>query len=137
MEDILIFGAGGLGREVAFLIDRINRCKTRWNLLGFIDDTPELQGKTINGIAVLGTSSYFEHHPQNTHLICALGDPQNKKNIIERLSKYPNIKFATLIDPQAVVSETAEIGCGSLVFANTIITVNVIIHKHQSLCLRL
>jgi len=37
MEDIVIRGSGGLAREIAFLIERINQEKPKWNLLGYID----------------------------------------------------------------------------------------------------
>ena len=40
MKDIAIYGAGGMGRETACLIERINKAspKTIWNLIGFYDD---------------------------------------------------------------------------------------------------
>ena len=38
MKDIVIYGAGGYGREIACLIKRLNAVKKEWNLLGFIDD---------------------------------------------------------------------------------------------------
>ena len=39
MMNIAIYGAGGFGKEVACLIDRINRNGGNWNLFGFFDDT--------------------------------------------------------------------------------------------------
>ena len=40
MKDIAIFGAGGMGRETACLIHRINNASDApiWNLIGFYDD---------------------------------------------------------------------------------------------------
>lgn len=38
MKDIVIIGAGGFGREVAWLIEDINRIKQTWNIIGFVDD---------------------------------------------------------------------------------------------------
>ncbi len=37
--NIAIYGAGGFGKEVACLIDRINDNGGKWNLIGFFDDT--------------------------------------------------------------------------------------------------
>ena len=37
--NIAIYGAGGFGKEVACLIDRINRNGGDWHLIGFFDDT--------------------------------------------------------------------------------------------------
>ena len=53
MKDLIIFGASGFGREVAWLIERINRVNPTWNLLGFMDDNEEIQGTEINGYKVL------------------------------------------------------------------------------------
>ena len=37
-KDLLIYGFGGFGHEVACLINHINAEEPRWNLLGYIDD---------------------------------------------------------------------------------------------------
>ena len=38
MENIAIYGFGGLGREVACLLNNINKIYSEWNLIGFFDD---------------------------------------------------------------------------------------------------
>ena len=38
MRDIAIYGAGGLGREIACVLKKINMVTPTWNLLGFFDD---------------------------------------------------------------------------------------------------
>ena len=37
MENIVIVGASGFGKEIKWIIDRENQIKTRWEFLGFID----------------------------------------------------------------------------------------------------
>ena len=54
LKNLIIIGASGFGREVAWLVERINKVDPTWNLIGFIDDADEIQGKSINGYAVLG-----------------------------------------------------------------------------------
>lgn len=54
MKDIVIIGAGGFGREIAWLIEDINEVKKEWNIIGFIDDSAEKQNRLINGYKVLG-----------------------------------------------------------------------------------
>ena len=49
MKDLVIIGAGDFGREIANVVERINCVKSEWNLLGFIDDNIEIQGKKIDG----------------------------------------------------------------------------------------
>lgn len=36
MRDIAIYGAGGLGREIACVLKKINMVTPTWNLLGFL-----------------------------------------------------------------------------------------------------
>lgn len=47
MKDLYIIGAGGFGREVAWLIERINEVTPTWNLKGLIDGslTPQKQNE--------------------------------------------------------------------------------------------
>lgn len=42
MKDLYIIGAGGFGREVAWLAERINQSDPVWNLKGFIDDNEKI-----------------------------------------------------------------------------------------------
>ena len=50
MRDIFIIGAGGVGKEVAFLIEEINKKNPIWNIVGFIDDNNEIKNSYINMI---------------------------------------------------------------------------------------
>lgn len=43
MKKIAIFGAGGFGREVAFLIEDINKKNYQWEILGFFDDEKKVR----------------------------------------------------------------------------------------------
>ena len=49
MKDLIIIGASGFGREVAWLVERINRRSPQWNLIGFLDDDESVQDSEING----------------------------------------------------------------------------------------
>ena len=60
MNDIAIFGAGGLGKEVACLVNKINEQEPTWNMIGFFDDNPDLKGKIISHFGpCLGNSSFI------------------------------------------------------------------------------
>lgn len=125
MKDLLIIGAGGFGREVAWLVDRINAVNPQWNLLGFIDDNPDMQGKELNGYNVVGTSGDIGKFP-DAYLVCAVGSSKVRKKIVEGIkSANPGRKFAVLIDPSVEMSDYVEIGDGSIICAHTIITVNI------------
>lgn len=130
MKNLIIFGASGFGREVAWLAERINNVSQEWNILGFIDDDESLQGKIINNYTVLGKTEDTVRYP-DAYYVCAVGSARIREKIINNLKHInPEIKFATLIDPSAIFSQFVSIGEGSIICAHSIMTVNIEIGKH-------
>ncbi len=130
MKDLVIIGAGGFGREVAWLIDEINEVGTEWNLLGFIDEDKEKHGKDLNGYRILGGFEYLEDK-KDIYYVCAIGNSKVKRDIIENKCIKYNIKPATLIHPSVIMSKKYnEIGEGCIICAGSIMTVNVQIASH-------
>ena len=67
MDKIVIVGVGGFGREVAWLIERINSVKPTWELVGFVDDNKALMGDNISGYPVVGDSEWLNNQcPRGT-----------------------------------------------------------------------
>ncbi len=130
MKDLIIFGASGFGREVAWLVERINKVTPTWNLLGFMDDNEDIQGTTINGYKVLGGTDSVEEYPE-AFFVCAVGSSRVREKIIYKMREVnPNIKFGTVIDPSVEMSDLVSVGEGSIICAHTIITVNITIGNH-------
>lgn len=130
MNDLIIVGASGFGREVAWLVERINRVTPTWNLLGFMDDNEEIQNTRINGYAVLGKTSDVARFP-DAYFVCAVGAAKIREKIIVRMKEYnPDVRFATVIDPSVEMSDLVTIGEGTIICAHTIITVNISIGDH-------
>ena len=130
MKDLYIFGAGGFGREVAWLVERINRVEQTWNIVGFLDDAEEIKNQKINGYTVLGGSDYFENIAEECWVICTIGASKVRKKVIEKMKHYSKVKFATLVDPSVLLSDTVELGEGTVLCAGTIATVNISIGNH-------
>ena len=130
LQDLIIIGAGGLGRDTAWLVRRINRVCPTWRLLGFLDDSAEMQGKVFNGDPVLGTLEQLTEYP-DAFVVCAIAAARVRRRIIARvLELVPSVRFATLIDPSAELSDTVEVGAGSIICAHTIATVNIRMGAH-------
>lgn len=128
MKDLYIIGAGGFGREVAWIVERINSIKPTWNLKGFIDDNETLWGSTEGEYHVFGGCEYLSAL-EDVYVVCAVGSSNVRKKIIEKL-KDTSVKFATLVDPSVLYSNSVKIGEGAIVCAGTIITVDVNIGDH-------
>ena len=127
MMKLVIIGVGGFGREVAWLVERINKIKPTWNLIGFVDDNTEYCGSLINGYPVLGNCDWLNNQTDEIFAVCAIGASKVRKSVIEKLSK---VKFATIIDPSVLLSERVIIGAGSIICAGSILTVEIQIGAH-------
>lgn len=131
MKNLIIVGAGGLGRETIFIIERINSVADQWNILGFLDDKSDFQGKKIDGYEVLGTVDDAVKF-SDSYFICAIGNPYIRKKTVDRLCSQFNAKFATVIDPSCMCSlKRLNIGEGSIICSTTYITLDIDIGRHS------
>lgn len=127
MKDIVIIGAGGFGREVAWLIEDINNEKKEWNLIGFIDDNQKIRGKNLNGYEVIGGLDFLKV-TKDVYYVCAIGNSRTRKKIIEENCK--GIKAGILIHPSVIKSEFIDIKEGTIICAASILTANISIGRH-------
>ncbi len=123
LKDLVILGAGGCAREVAWLVEEINNSKMQWNLLGFIDENIENHGKVLNGYAVLSDLSWFDDK-DDIYCVCAVGNPASKNKLC-RKAVSKGAKLATLIHHEADVSKHVDVGQGTIICAGSIITTNI------------
>jgi len=75
MKDIAIFGAGGLGKEVACLIRMINESEPepRWNLIGFFDDDEKWAGKMVSHYGTcLGGAEVLNAYEKELDIVIAV-----------------------------------------------------------------
>lgn len=128
MKDIFIIGAGGVGKEVAYIIEEINKKNPTWNILGFIDDNYEINNSYINGYKVVGNIEYLKKNFNKVNVIIAIADYKIKRNIANQLED--KFKFATLIHPSVNVHSTVKIGNGTIIYPGVIITTNIRIGDH-------
>ena len=131
MNDIIVLGAGGLGQEIMWLIEEINDHKKEWNILGYLDSHPSVQGMTLIGYPVLGPFEDASKYPE-ANFIVAFGDPRMREQVVELVSKF-NVKWATLISPTVRIHNSNKIGIGVVFGRYTDLTVDCIIGNHVML----
>jgi len=127
MKNIVIYGAGGFGRETSLLIDQINRQSSRWNVLGFCDDGKSKR-EVIDRLPVLGGMDYLKEVREDLSVVVAIADPGVREKIKQQLTNS-KLDFPTLIHPSVAVSESCSVGEGSIICADVVMTVNVNIHS--------
>ena len=117
MKDIAIYGAGGFGKEVACLINRINEIETQWNLIGFFDDDSKKKGEMVSHFApCLGGINDVNAYPQEIAIVLAMGNANTVKKIVTQITNE-KVWFPNLIHPDFTISDsvTFSIGKGNIV----------------------
>ncbi len=127
MKNIVLYGASGFGREVAHIIERINKVSPTYNLLGFLDDGDGFDESTdINGYPWLGKGDWILEHKDDCVCTCTIGFPKVKAAIQRRLTEQ-GVRFETLITPGAVIGPYTVIGSGCVIYGKVGISVNCVI----------
>lgn len=129
-DQIVLIGAGGFGRETAGLVASLAGVEA----LGFLDDAPQLQGKTLARLGVLGSLDLLPSMPE-VGVVITMGNPQDpaiRSRIVERLS-LPAERYRTLIHPMATVGPDVEIGAGTVIHAGSVFTQDIRIGRHVAI----
>lgn len=126
MKNLIIIGAGGHGRETAFVAQNAG-----YHIVGFLDDDKSKHGKIISSFKCLGSideSMKFS----NSFFTIAIGNPKLRKVIYNRLSQLEGMRFAIIIDPSVVMlGKNIKIEEGSVIFPNAFISDHVTIGAHS------
>lgn len=128
MKDIAIYGAGGFGREIACLIRLINESheEAEWNLIGFLDDNPELWGTKNEYGTVLGGADWLNDYAEPLAVAIAVGSPGAVSAITTKINNS-QVSFPNLYAPSVTFhdKESLKIGQGNIFCTNCFISCNV------------
>ncbi len=128
MRDLAIYGAGGLGREIALMIDQINRVQPQWNVIGYFDDG-KAKNTFVDALPVLGGMQEVNDIKSSFSLVVAIADSNSRRLIVEKI-KNKQINFPVLIHPQAIIgSMLNKFGEGSIITAGCIFTTGIVLGR--------
>ncbi|TDB02880.1 acetyltransferase [Halomonas marinisediminis] len=123
-SDLVIVGASGFGKEVAWLSRRLGL-----NVKGFLDDGIE-PGSIVFNYPVLGRILDWPEY-SFCKFVIAIASPRVRKIVVEKMSQVRSPDFATLVDPAAILEDDSlDIGPGTIVCAGTICTADIVIGSH-------
>jgi sugar O-acyltransferase (sialic acid O-acetyltransferase NeuD family) len=121
---LYIFGAGGSGRETAWLAEQA------WGNaveVVFLVDKPEYLRDRVNGIPVCLLSDAIAG--KDSRYVAAIGDPTLRRHAVATC-EASGLSPTRLIHPRAEISRWAEFELGAIVCAGVITTTNVVIGQH-------
>lgn len=126
MQDIVIFGSGGMAREVAFLIEEINSVSPQWNILGFVELDRSLLGQASGKYRVYCTED--DLLDKTVSAAIGIGTPAVIHKIAARFADHSSISFPNLIHPSVVRDEPrVALGRGNILCARNIFTTDITI----------
>lgn len=122
MQDLIIVGASGFGRELLEVVAHINAVEPRWNVLGFIDDNLQALDGFNMEYQVLGAIKDWQPTESERYAL-AIAAPRTKEKVVPML-KARGAQFATILDPGVSVGNRTKLGEGVVSFGETGISVD-------------
>ncbi|KPV44373.1 acetyltransferase [Alicyclobacillus ferrooxydans] len=126
----VIIGGGGHAKVV---IDSFRRAYPECELVGVVDDCPQLSGGKVLGVPVIGHLAMLGHIRDSVDFaFIAIGDNQIRESIALKI-RHLQFDFPVLVHPSAVVSSSVEIGAGTFVAAGTVLQPDIRVGAHSIL----
>jgi sugar O-acyltransferase (sialic acid O-acetyltransferase NeuD family) len=126
MQRIVIVGAGGFGREVAWVVERINAVTPTFEVLGVCDDAADKREGGCGAYPLLGPFGKVKDRVGAVGFFCAIGNNRVRQEVLAEGRAQGHVPV-TVIDPGAVVAPDVEIGRGSFVGAGSVVSVGSVI----------
>lgn len=122
MGILYIYGTGGLGREVIELAREYNTEHGVWTDIRFINDfTKE---KECMGARIYSFENIAKSCTGDDEIAIAVGEPPARETLYRKVTAR-GLKAATIVYPGFVLPSCSDIGKGSIINRNSIVTVNV------------
>lgn len=139
MNDIIIFGAGGLAREIANVIEAINSAMVHpvWNILGFVEADKSNVGAKVGRYSVICSedevaTAVWAQQPFAAAI--GMGTPKIIEKVAKKILQIPNVYCPTLIHPSTIWDrERVTVGQGTIITAGNILTTDIAIGEFNVL----
>lgn len=129
MQPIIIYGTGGSGREIAWLV------QSTYQPVCFINDDPLQQGAMVNQLPVLSLSDAYAQFPQASVLV-GIGSPQVRE-IVTQKAINQGFSIGTFIHPSVIYPpDWVTVGIGTTISTASVLTVNTAIGQHVQINLQ-
>ena len=128
LRKLAIYGAGGLGRETALLIQQINAKSHQWDLIGFFDDGLT-QGASVDRWKVLGGMRNVLEVSDPIGMVVAIADSAVRNAVVSKMTNT-HLHFPSVIHPGCQLGDENNIlGDGCILSAGVILTTGIEVGK--------
>lgn len=125
--ELILVAASGLAREVL----ASTRASGLFDVVGYLDDDPDLAGTVIDDLPVLGRISDATAFPTASFVLCA-GKGAAREKIAATLAGLGigSVRYSSVVDRSAFVAEGSVLGAGCILLANVVLTAGVRLGSH-------
>ncbi len=118
MSKIIVYGAGGHAKVLLDIVERMGQ----YEILGLIDDGPELTGQEVFGHRVLGGREVLaEARALGAEAgIAAIGDNRLRGDVASRILDH-GLELLSAIHPSACISRGVHVGPGCAIMAHAVV----------------
>ena len=127
-KKVAVYGAGGFGREVAWLAETTIINGKGVEVVCFIDDDESICGSILNDIEVLSLYDAKRKYP-DASVVSGIGVPKIRELTMEK-ARSAGFGFVTLVHSRTEMSKLIEMGEGTVICAGNILTTNITLGKH-------
>jgi sugar O-acyltransferase (sialic acid O-acetyltransferase NeuD family) len=126
MTDLVIVGQGGLAKEVAFLVDEINRARPAWHLRGFVVPRDGTLSPAPGKYGVCGTDDWLAAVEEGLAVAVANGAPAVLERLHTTFRGNPRLTFPNLVHPRAYGDwDRIRMGQGNIVLCGASFTTDI------------
>jgi sugar O-acyltransferase (sialic acid O-acetyltransferase NeuD family) len=127
-QELLIFGAGGFGREVASWAHRAVWQGRGFKVAAFVDDAPV--AAELNGFPVITLAQAAARHP-DAGVLATVGQPRTRERLIAKAAELGLRACSPLLHPNVEYDQQhVSFSEGVVVCAGSILTVNIAVQAH-------
>jgi len=127
---LYLIGAGEFAREIESWISLDHEFQNNWEIIGFLDRNINALDNYPSDYSVLGIPETFNFQTGDAALMC-VANPTIKKRIVEAISE--KVEFISYISNLATVAKFTEIGNGSIICPNCIVSTNCVIAEYVTI----
>jgi sugar O-acyltransferase (sialic acid O-acetyltransferase NeuD family) len=126
--ELVLYGAGGLAREVVALIEDINRVPggPAYKIEGFLVDDRRLIGNSVGRQRIIGDRAWLAARKERTACAIAIGTPAAITGIGRAIHQYDHVFCPNLVHPATIWNSTRiTLGTGNIIAAGNILTTDI------------
>jgi sugar O-acyltransferase (sialic acid O-acetyltransferase NeuD family) len=127
-KGIVVIGAGGMAREVRWLIEDLNAAEPQYEFLGYVVSDLNKVGPHDSKSKILGDYLWLQSNLTKVDAVTiGIGTPASRLKVARELKgMLGGVEFPSLVHPTAILDrKSAEIEEGVLVCAAVVATVNI------------